>query len=476
MDLPIEIYYEIFTKYLPIQEIFSCRGVCRRWLFIIDSLKLKNLVIAEDEYKFTLNKNWYQSDEPIDTLHTILCPNLSRSIQIECQLRRNLFSSIKQLYIHSNYLSFKSGDLGCYINHFVRLEKLEIVNLEIQSSSKLILPNLKSLNISVRGDLCILDTPKLEVIKIQFLNTIDNIKLLYPQRIKHAEFQEKRKLLKKFVNLEFLYCKHFESIEDNFLANYPKLQQIHFDGNDQVFAKIKQQKDRLHKNELKIYFLGVQYNELPQYSSAFNHSDLYEKNVKLIAKNYPKNKIASILPFVENINYNIYEDNFKQLPKDLLRRFVNLEQVKVTNKLADQLKFIQFLRTCSNFSSLMLINSTLNLDFYAKLIECSPSLTGLTIKDDNIEELDFQFLFKFNYLIKLVTNKQLSIEFVRELFSKLKHFEQIWFQHLDDKIRIVTSEKRMLRLFVNEKETQFQTKDEMFNFMRNNLIQKMSID
>lgn len=478
MDLPIEIYYEIFLNHLPIKEIFNSRAVCKKWMTIIDSLvHMRTLVIAEDEYKFTLNRKWFGTFQPIDTLHTILCPDISQSIKIESQLRTGLFSSIKQLYIHSNYLSFKSSDLGNCLNHFERLETLEILNLEIHEQSRLVLPNLKVLNISVRGDLCVLDTPKLEKLKIQFLNGIDNIKFLYPDRIKYAEFQEKRKLLKKFTNLEYLYCKRFDSIEDDFLANYPNLKQIHFDGDDQVFAKLKAQKDRLRNKELKIFFLGIHYDHLPQYSSAYNRSDLYEKNVKLLADGYPKNKIADVLPFVEHLNYNICEEHFKQLPKDLLKRFVNLEEVRVTSKINDQPKFIAFLRACSNFSNLKLINSKLNSSFYTvQLPVCCPSLTGLTIKDETIEELDFDFLFRLGHLTNLVTNKQLSIEFVNELFSRLKHFEQIWFNHLEDKIRIVTDEDRTLRLFINEKETQFHHVDKMFDFMRNNLIQKMCID
>jgi len=481
IDLPVELYYEIFTQHLPIRDLFNCRLVCKRWYAIISTIKLRNLVIAEDEYKFTLNRKWFGTDESrkmneIDTLHTILCPNLSSSIQIESQLKSYLFSGIKQLFIHSNYLSFKSSDLGDCLNHFTKLETLEILNLELQSESRLCLPNLKVLNISVRGDLFVLDTPKLETVKIQFLNCIDNIKFIYPQQIRHAEFQEKRKLLRKFSNLEYLYCKRFEAIEDNFLMNYPKLKQIHFDGNDQVFAKLKSQKERFHKKDLKIYFLGVHFDNLPQYSSAYNHSDLYEKNVKLLADNYGKNKIANVLPFVERINYNIYEENFKELPKDLVRRFVNLEQVTVTNKVNDQQKFTNFLKVCSNFSILKLNNSSLDSFFYTnRLPECCPSLTSLTIKDENVEELDFDFLFRLSYLINLITNKQLSIDFVYDLFTKLKHFEQIWFSHLNDKVRIVTNENRLLRLFINEKETQFYNIDEMFDFMRNNLVQKMSI-
>lgn len=477
VDLPVEIYYEIFRKYLPIQELFNCRSVCKRWMAIIDLIKLKSLVIAEDEYKFTLNRTWFGSDEGIDTLHTILCPNLSRSIQIESQLRRSLFSSVRQLYIHSNYLSFKSSDLGNCLNHFKRLERLEILNLEIQSESRLVLPLLKVLNISVRGDLCILDTPCLEKLKIQFLNTIDNVKLVYPKRIRVAEFQENRKLLNKFTEIEHLFCKRFESIDDDFLAHHPKLKQIHFDGNDQVFAQLKNQKERLHRRELKIYFIGIHFDHLPQYSSAFNHSDLYEKNVKLLAENYPKNRVANVLPFVDQINYNSVEENFKQLPKDLVRRFVNLEQVRVTNKVNDQQKFTSFLTACSNFSYLKLINSELDAYFYSSLLpECCPSLTGLTIKDKHVDELDFEFLFRLDYLITLITNKQLSIEFVADLFSKLKHFEQIWFNHLEDKVRIVTQEDRSLRLYINEKESQFNNSDDMFEFMRNTLVQKMCVD
>lgn len=477
VDLPVEIYHEIFRNFLPIQDIFNCRSVCKRWMAIIDLIKLRSLVIAEDEYKFTLNRTWFGSDEGIDTLHTILCPNLSRSIQIESQLRRSLFSSVKQLYIHSNYLSFKSSDLGNCLNHFTRLERLEILNLEIQAESKLVLPNLRSLNIIVRGDLLILDTPCLEKLKIQFLNTIDNIKFLYPKRIKYAEFQENRKLLRQFTEIEQLYCKRFESIEDDFLLNHPQLKQVHFDGTDQVFAKLKAQKERLHRRDLKIYFLGIHFDHLPQYSSALNHSDLYEKNVKLLAENYPKQKVAGVLPFVEQVNYNIYEENFKQLPKDLVRRFVNLEQVRVTNKVNDPRKFANFLTACSNFSNLKLVNSALDSHFYSHLLpECCPSLTGLTIKDQHVDELDFDFCFRLDYLITLITNKQLSIEFVYDLFTRLKHFEQIWFNHLEDKVRIVTREDRSLRLFINEKESQFNDVEEMFEFMRNNLLQKMCVD
>lgn len=476
-NLPLEIYSDIFGR-LPINDIFKCRSVSKRFKFIIDNLKLRNLVIAEDEFKFTLNRKWFATNEPIDTLHTILCPsNPAESLKIESQLRKNLFSSIKQLYIHSNYLSFKSDDLGNCLNHFKRLEILEILNLEINSESKLILPNLKVLNWSVRGDICVLDTPKLELVKIQFLNGMDNIEFLYPEKIKHAEFQEKRNILKKFVNLEHLAIKHLEFIEADFLQHHSKLKQIHFDSNDVVFFELKQQKERLKRKDLKIFFLGINFDELPQYSSAFNHSELYEKNIKLLAEAYERKRIANVLPFVEQINYNTFEDNFKQLPKDLIERFVNLELVKVTKKVEDLKKFQNFLKNTSNFSSLKLNNSSLNAQFYSEqLPACCPSITNLTIKDENIEEIDFDFLFKLDYLISLITNKQLSIEFVYDLFTKLKHFEQIWFSHLEDKVRIVTNESKLLRLYINEKETQFHCLDEMFKFMRDNLVQKMDLD
>lgn len=416
-DLPPEVLSMIFNC-LSVNDKFNVvQKVCKKWYFIVTNSKLRNLVIAQDH--LPLNEKWSFTWNQVNCACSIVDLNLNF---IETQLKRDIFSNLKSLYLYTINLSYLTSSFIECLNRLQFLERLEISFILLNKIKTLNLFNLQVFSVKkVHGNLLILNTPKLSKLRIQSANC-NNLKFIFPETIEYLDCAEFEIILNKFKNLKILFCLDMIDINNDLLINLIKLEEVHFERNHFTFYNLVNQKRIFNRTNLDIYYQGLKSGDYLEQNLNFGSDSLNEANIQIYLNNY--SNVANQLTFIKYINYNCWELNDSispGIPEDFIRKFVCLNGIWVTHQVNNELKFIDFLKNCSNYSFLKLNYSQLTQAFYSQLPTLCPTIKNLEIKEEPeiINNLDFDFLIRFNYLTGISTNKKLSIEFMYQIFREL---------------------------------------------------------
>lgn len=116
----------------------------------------------------------------------------------------------------------------------------------------------------------------------------------------------------------------------------------------------------------------------------------------------------------------------------------DLKELMIENKINDQNSFFESFKTNENLENLSFRGSSLGQTFYDKIIQLFPFIKKLVIVDELeiLDNLNFGFLFRHQYLEQFITNKYLSYEFIENLFNKLNHFKSVKFKKGRSKIDV----------------------------------------
>ena len=463
-ELPPEILSMIFNL-LSVREKFNCIRVCRRWKAIILNLKLRNLVIAQDH--LPVNESWSFTYEKVDCSSSIINLNLNL---IESQLKREVFSSLKQLYIYTISLSYLSASFVETLSKLELLERLEVPLVLLKSKTTLDLQCLKTLSIKqVHGGQLILKTPTLSKLRVQTA-CVQNFELIYPEMITHLECGEFAYNINSLVNLESLFCLSIIDLNEDFLLNLIKLKEIHFEHDHITFYNLLNQKRLFNRPDLNVFYQGLNNLEYLESNLNYGSNALNEDNIRIYLKNYAN--VADHLIFINYINYNCWEtveeiDN-QFIPPDFISKFVNLDAVLITEQIRNEFRLIDFLNSCFSFSFLKLNNSSLRDEFFAQLPLLCPTLRNLEIKDepDRIDKLSFNFVFRLPYLTTISTNKRVTVEFVYQAFKELRYLSNFSFKK-DDEIEVnVQYFTNLFEVCLNKEICFFDTLDDLYNSLK----------
>ena len=416
--------------------------------YVIDHfLRIKKLVIYDSE--IPVNRKEFITNQPFDCRNSVRTSNL---VSIEHRLQRPMFFLVKQLKINDELL-FDYSNTCELLNFFQNLESLELSALRLQSNGTLRLPALKILTLHftcVNGNCnkLTLDTIKLQRLRFEFYDQM-NLIILYPQQITHLRINDYHHIIRQMTNLEYLFIDRLDVVENDLLRCLPKIKEIHLDHAQQVYANIRKQA-YLYAKQSTVYLRGIDFEPT---DDAFKQLDHATSRSIIEQFSLKYDRLASTLPFVNYVEYEYLDTYFDTIPSGLLDRMVNLCTLFV-DRITNVNKFLTFFNQCSRalrtLSAVELKNTNLDQTFYSSMPNVCTNLYFLTIKDEQslVDDLNFDFLFKFQYLVRFSTNKHLTIDFVRRMINQLKHLTQIRFRGKDCKIHLFFYIKNSIELYI----------------------------
>lgn len=466
-NLPVELLIKILRE-LYFEDILTGRLVCKSFRSLIDNfLNFKCLVLSYSRCE--VNKKNFFKNEQLNCFPFIRIKKLRLTSQT---LRNGLFLNLKQLYIQDTS-SFRTGELCNFLNSFRNsLKHLEVSNFQLKTRSVLTLPNLEILSIlNIYGDLLVLDTSNLSKFKLMTTCHNPNIEFRYAEKIEHCELFYYNDFIKNFINLKSLFCNTILIVENNLLSSLPKLEEIQMKGEFHSYFSLKKQKEFLRNDKLKIFLKGINFphraDDFARFSlrtSWFYDTQLTEECIQMFIKHH--DHLSDQLPNILTLSYAFVADHFHKLPKNFFNRLISLELVSIPY-IKDREKLEMFLKQCKSVSSFCFDNSSLDQDFYDLVLpSLCPFIGYLNIKDKKniISQLDLEFIFKFTFLNKFITNKNLKLEFVKEICTRIRMLEELGFHYKGKPITLQIFKDKIILIYGDIKK--FDNYDDLFVFIK----------
>ena len=424
-EFPFELIEEILLK-LPISDLIKCRLLSKKIRNVIDfQIKVKSLIVSLNQ--LICDGKWFYSYESFNLDDLVKVKNLDF---LQIQPFNTIFSKLKRLYIYDFpevHLSFDLENL----NFLNSLQHLELWFLRLKNQSKLSSPNLKYFCINEHTTSKLIINTQLAHFKTVFeLNLFD---FNFAESIKSIQcHQFYGNEIKKFKNLEYLCCQTIKSLDSNFLIQLEHLKSIQFHDTDQMYFELRDQKKQFRRRDLRIYFLGINFdeeNDLSRYNLSFNRYFLNENNLNIYLDNY--GRLDDRIPFIDSIDYNAIENHFNtfdNMPINFFARFPLIKSILINDRINDQASFWTFLNNYKQLYSLRITNSRLNQAFFDQLPSIFKSIGCLKLEEeeDNIKSLEF--ILNFQNLLEFDTNKSMPIDLIRQTFQNLKHLESLTFK------------------------------------------------
>lgn len=470
--LPPELLVQIIYQ-LQVKDILRAKLVCKKWNSIISSfIKLKNLVVCDYP---PIKEKYFATSEPVNCSQLIQINNKDLDVLVR-NLDGSMFMNLRVLYVTNIYDKFLEID---FVNNFKLLQRLELSHLKLKTKGRdctLLLPCLTILNIdniTIKGSAIIdartleklrLNSDEMHMKRIQFAHN-ESIRLLETNKLNSCS------KLSLFSNLEHLYC--HQDVKGVDLTKWPKLKEIQFYEDEEIYRKLKKQKADLQRTDLKLHFYGFELPELPSnkiQTYLYNHF-IKAETVDLYGPNFCN--LASVLPFIQFISYSELEDHLGKLPgsiDDLIRRFVNLRGLVVGKKVNHLDQFVGVLQCCRNLNQLELRSASLEQAFFDDaLVKLCPNLISLCIRDQI--GLSFEFLSKLNQLQEFSVNQTLALPFVCQMLQE-RDFEQFTFKldQIDISICCSGYTKELVATLEREECFYFDFKDELLEKLRSPLF------
>ena len=402
MDLlPFELYPPIF-RHLNFCDLFRVRAVCRKLNLAVKNFKIRELFLYDSMYTRPSEGNWSHTGRPYDLGYSI--GDSAWCNQFKCLMDFRFLRKLKSFYLYED------------INELKKLEHLEIRaeygcggSWTIGCSMKLALPELKAFDLYSNYDEfpLELETPKLEDVTINGLS-IDSIKFNYPLAVTHLRTSHYDEKMAIFKNLE-LFEFHFKDLSADFLTNFSKLKVL------KIATKIPNLAEFMRKRDianLRIYYLGIEHlvgDELDgerEFSLERMSADRKINRMPFYLKYY-----ASLDDDLPNCPELCYDDLLKAMPEipgDFFRKFNNIQTIKISTKVENASRLLEFISGCQNLSELTLTNTTLCQAFYDRLPSVS-SLCYLSVFEDSELRLEFGFLTSMKRLKTFKTDQELHL-------------------------------------------------------------------
>lgn len=346
MDVLPDLPFELMLSYLSLQERLKSRVVSRRWRNTIDSIRVEHLCFSNNPNRFFLGKN--------RLITGVFAQNFIGTTRYSTffnPFSKTILTDLKFLRLGHLYLNEKSASrFAQKLQSFGQLEELSIVHLLNQGKASLEwalnLQMLSSIQLEdVKGlRKLTLDAPKLK--KVQLLRcTLTQLHFV------HAEPVEKLIIdswaytdVKKLKNLEYLYCSDdSRAVTPTLLANLQQLKELHLGGREHL-AQFFEEKQEYGRPDVKIYLLGLLLSG-PKDPNRFHYYNTFD----YLVENHCRlaDEIAFWTSTKSDADLLEYE-NIQRVPVksayDLLKRFINLNQLSIDEPVQDIPRFLDLLK------------------------------------------------------------------------------------------------------------------------------------
>lgn len=416
---------------LSLRDIISLKQTCKQLASIINRHpRLKCLVVARSEGSQPSYRKWFCTYEPVSCRVLLTAPN-SRLLDSN----RILFAAIKRLFIFEHEISISQ------LNSFKELSWLEFeeANL-IADQAVLDLPCLLHLKLCYYNafDGVTLKTPNLR----KLCTSSFNFRLLYPQSIAACQIKFYDPIVKSMTNLTHLYCDRIRGVCSDLITTLPELQELHIVDDAFELGNLIEQMRRAERTTPQVFYNGAQVNNLltlrvaPASTLAKDVTKMLEKFQSDVLFKYihPEGaQLAEVMHFIHAIRYCDLEEAFNlRINDELTKRFANLENLIISDKVQDIQQLNQFLADCSlrtNLRAIFFDQAALDQSFFHALPELLPALSKLTIVKMR-HVLNFYFLLRFAHnLHALTVDQELPPGLIVELMKKNKDLSKVEFKY-----------------------------------------------
>lgn len=483
-DLPPEMLQAIL-EYLSLAELCEKRSVCKLWNELISSnVKVNSLVV--DTFVKT-RRFWYNSHrKPFDNRHMEIC----HETLFFKNLEKPILSQLK--FLRLNPGMGQSQRKLQRINSFPELRRLDI-NYRLDSYLEIKLPKLETLKIwNNRSGLVRADCPKLLYLLYEEEGA-GHLEMVHPTSVVDLSTGMYGYKISYFTNVETLRTNGWHyAINEKTLTMMPKLKRIYYQKWYRGFERLRPvleqfiaTKNALKRNDLQFYLCGVllcdNLDEIDFGAPQENDADDGISDEYFFLRNYGRLQEES-LELVTAVNYtSLMSVAGERLPTDYFDKFPNIEVITADGPV-NQEQFLWFLQNLkSPICKLELENTGLDQTFYDAL-PAFCSLYEIEIVESR-EELNFDFLSKFEYLVNTSVNnrtssQELSLDSARSLVgshTNLKHFGELYFrfkgQHMHVHCNIHYYTRYSFALWVDGA-SRYESKslDELIEWMNSNVF------
>lgn len=438
-DLP-DLPFEQLLSYLDLKDLVRSRAVSKRWLAKIDSLRLHSLLYSGyADSGHLLEKRRLVTGQFIQ--------NYMRPSRLE-PFFGNLAAPMLRALRHLRVCDLTiSNSFVQAVNSFGQLESLDIIRPGLvkwseENDFKLVLPNLKSIRLEEMKtvQLLVLDTPKLLQIVIRALRGFRLVVVAAGSVERVAIYSDLLLDLVKFENLKILHCKQFYRYADRILTTLKQLEELHFSEPQRILSDLYDQKNRLNRSNLKIFYHGLCFDSFRDYAFLPDWSGLSE--ALLIRMAMHPARLADEIPFYEHINYSEIERAILRVANKLVcgslwSKFSNLKRMMVDKEVLDVQQFLDFLKCLSNLVELQ-FHTFQPQRLFDQLHRGCTNLQRLEI---GCLYPDLEFLFEHKHLLSLSVQKVIDGEFIRRCFEQLRWLRYFSFS-LNHKYYTISTDER----------------------------------
>ena len=442
--------------------------VCKQWRQLILNLNRETLFCHFDVFPRDLR--WSYTNRTVGLCNSFRIRSLDF---LQAELTRRYFGGLKKLLIFNVDFGLKGvHNFAGYLNHFERLQQLELNGFNLKNDTTIRLPNLelltlKDVSINNSNFRIFLDTPALQVLVCW--KKIANVRFLdCPRRLRYLECVNDLPNFKfgfQFPHLEQLNLFDVTgSLRQDFLQDFPAIRTLVLFNNfsQEDLQRLRSREEVVSRN-VKVLFLA--FDEVyVKPTIGFNFTNMLQRrNIESLVGNYSKLNETVTWPTYLDFSELLLQFNHT-IPASFLTKFVNINTLHVA-KLVDHSPLIEFLRACGHLHYLRVTYSLLPQTFFDRLPDSSISILEITEEETGniqnfkfIAELQiFQLKIRFNVLpVDLVANRLAN--------GELKYFN---FKKESFNLSISLREDRAFYLNVDHRaESKFTKADDVMSGLR----------
>ena len=437
-DLP-ELPFEAILTFLNLEDRLKARAVSRSWRKKFDKYPVEILCYSEFPRDRILGKNRlaggaFAQNFIRSTRFTSFFDTLSQSILKN--LKHLRLCNIRSTQIADNEVLARS------ISAFGQLERLDIFSVQWSAPQKfkLNLEALKSINLKDLAEAELtMNSPQLKEIRMDDCEDLqlelvhaNSVEWLHTSRLEHIEVENLK-------NLKYLYCGLSSQIDATFLSSLEQLKEVHLQDNDKI-SSLFEQKQRLGRADLKIYFCGLLLNGPDDPAIQSLDGEFDEDAFRCLAEN--PSRLADELPFRSSLLYAAIERVEAGSEDTVVSKLIDLEEIIVGKKVQDAQRFLDLLKKNGNIVELNFLKLR-KKPRGAKQNPQQQQLFDRLPEHCAVQKLticwalsDFEFISKLKHLIHLDIDCNVNHEVVRKAFQELQHLCWFDFKHRSKTVKI----------------------------------------
>ena len=469
--LPAEMF-ELVIGQMNLNELVVCRAVCKFFKQVIDRIKLRSVVIAENEdstcasvfsygsddydwaerveYPRYSDQFWFVSNDPVYESDALIATDITAGLRM--LVNHFDLSQLRRLFTVDVYDGRAHFDL---LNRLVQLEHLQINWIQLDCDLRLQLPNLRTLSI-VQVDRIFhyritLATPNLKHFETRSLHESkfrfehpDSVVFLQVSRCSFEDVFELRANLEVLISEwahSLVYIDHDKDEDDEDriqtlnLSAFEKLRRVDC---ARMMSEVGEELQYLcDRNGVDLYFCGCGLDNNAVLESYLDRAE--RKGLLQLLKiesmfNY-YDQLADSMYICEGIRYfkwfNCYFPD--QLPENFAKKFYLVRAIYVEGEIKNVDYFVQFLSCFKNLKLLQLNCATLPQEFFDRHSHLLARLHEFTYTHNPIsslkkDEVNLDFIVNFKLLEKFGTNRPISMHLISEAFNSLKYLKRFYLE------------------------------------------------